>query len=215
VIEDACQAHGATNKGRFAGTIGDIGCFSFYPAKNLGAYGDGGACVTNNDELARSIRLLRDHGSERKYHHEVIGHNSRLAGIQGAVLNVKLKYLDSWNEARIKHAGKYINLLKKSKNIKVPKVADGNKHIFHVFVVQVKDRDAVADKLKQAGITTLIHYPIPIHLQKAYAHLGYKEGDFPVSEAAAKRILSLPMFPELSDEQIMYVCDTIKNIIQK
>ncbi|MFH0869438.1 MAG: DegT/DnrJ/EryC1/StrS family aminotransferase [archaeon] len=213
VIEDACQAHGAKYKGKMSGSIGDIGCFSFYPGKNLGAYGEGGLCVTNNDEFARKIRLLRDHGSEKKYYHDTIGYNSRLHGIQGAVLNVKLKYLDGWNLARAKAAELYSKKLGANSKIIVPKVMDGHTHIFHLFVVQVDDRDAVMQKLKEAGITALIHYPVPIHLQKAYESLGYKEGAFPVTEKAAKRILSLPIYPEITEEQVSYVCDALKKIV--
>lgn len=212
VVEDACQAHGSKYKGRMAGSIGDIGCFSFYPGKNLGAYGEGGACATNSDELAQKIRILRDHGSERKYYHDMIGYNARMHGFQGAVLNVKLKYLEAWNEARRKNAALYSKLLKNNSKIKLPKIAKDNVHIFHLYVIQLDNRDAVMDQLRENGVSTIIHYPIPIHLQKAYAELGYKEGDFPVTETAAKRILSLPMFAELTKEQIEYVCDTLKKV---
>lgn len=216
VIEDACQAHGATFNGKKAGSMGNVGCFSFYPGKNLGAYGEGGACVTNSDEIAAKIRLFRDHGSEKKYYHDEIGYNFRMHGIQGAVLNVKLKYLDKWNSSRIKNAEIYSHQLKDVLGVIIPEVMNNNKHIFHLYVIQVEqDRDEFINKLKEKGITALIHYPIPIHLQKAYAHLGHKAGDFPVSETVAKKIISLPMYPELSIEQITYVCDTIKKIVDE
>lgn len=215
VVEDACQAHGSRYKGRMAGSIGDIGCFSFYPGKNLGAYGEGGACTTNSDELAQKIRMLRDHGSEKKYYHDMVGYNARMHGFQGAVLNVKLKYLEAWNEARRKNADYYSKLLKSNPKIKTPKTPKDNVHIFHLYVIQLDNRDAVIDKLRENGVSTIIHYPIPIHLQKAYVQLGYKEGDFSVTEAAAKRALSLPMYPELTKEQIEYVCEMLKKITNR
>lgn len=217
VIEDACQAHGAEYKGKKAGSLGIIGCFSFYPGKNLGAYGEGGACVTNSDELARKIKLLREHGSEKKYYHDIVGYNYRMHGLQGAVLNVKLKYLDNWNNSRIKNAGIYTKNLEGLKGLIIPKAGANNKHVFHLYVVQLAqagiDREEFIDKLKKQDITALIHYPLPIHLQKGYQFLGYKEGDFPVTESAARRIVSLPMYPELSEEQILHVCNSIKHIL--
>jgi dTDP-4-amino-4,6-dideoxygalactose transaminase len=208
VVEDAAQAHGAQYKGRPVGALGDIGCFSFYPGKNLGAYGEGGAVVTNDERLAHRVRLLRDHGSEKKYRHEIVGYNFRLEGIQGAVLNVKLRHLDRWNELRRQHAGRYTELLKDT-NLTLPLEMDYARHVYHVYVIQTDARDDLQRKLSDAGIQTGIHYPIPIHLQPAYASLGHKQGDFPESERQSNRVLSLPMFAELTDEQIHTVADAI------
>jgi dTDP-4-amino-4,6-dideoxygalactose transaminase len=208
VIEDAAQAHGSLYKGRRAGAMGRAGCFSFYPGKNLGAYGEGGAVVTNDEEVARRVRLLRDHGSMRKYHHEVIGYNFRLEGIQGAVLNVKLRHLDSWNELRHEHAARYTELLRDS-GLTLPREMPYARHVYHLYVVQSDARDRLQQTLSESGVQTGIHYPIPIHLQPAYASLGHSPGDFPEAERQANRILSLPMFPELTDEQIVRVAQAI------
>ena len=208
VVEDAAQAHGAQYKGRRVGALGDVGCFSFYPGKNLGAYGEGGAVVTNDEKLAHRVRLLRDHGSEKKYRHEIVGYNFRLEGIQGAVLNVKLRHLDRWNELRHQHAARYTELLKDT-NLTLPFEMDYARHVYHVYVIQTDARDDLQSKLSDAGIQTGIHYPIPIHLQPAYSSLGHKQGDFPESERQSNRVLSLPMFAELTDEQIHSVADTI------
>lgn len=209
VIEDAAQAHGSQYKGRRVGAMGQAGCFSFYPGKNLGAYGEGGAVVTNDEAVARQARLLRDHGSAKKYHHEIIGYNFRLEGIQGAVLNVKLKYLDQWNDLRRQNAARYNELLADS-GFGLPTEMDYARHIYHLYVVQSDDRDGLQQTLTAADVQTGIHYPIPIHLQPAYAFLGHKAGDFPESERQAGRILSLPMFPELTAEQIEAVAAAVK-----
>jgi dTDP-4-amino-4,6-dideoxygalactose transaminase len=211
VIEDACQAHGARYKERRAGSIGDAGCFSFYPGKNLGAYGEAGAVVTNDDEIADRIRMFRDHGQQKKYHHAMVGWNARMDGFQGAVLTVKLKYIDSWNVSRRENAATYGRFLADGADGLIPPVeADYATHIYHIYAVRVKDRDTLMDALGKKGISTGIHYPIPLHLTGAYRSLGYKEGDFPVAERCAAEFVSLPMFPELTSEQIHYVADAIK-----
>jgi dTDP-4-amino-4,6-dideoxygalactose transaminase len=213
VIEDAAQAHGTRYKGRRVGALGRAGCFSFYPGKNLGAYGEGGAVVTNDEEVARRVRLLRDHGSERKYHHEIVGYNYRLEGIQGAVLNVKLPYLDKWNQLRRRHAALYNELLSES-GLTLPREMPYSEHIYHLYVVQTDAREALQKCLSEKGVQTGIHYPIPIHLQRAYSSLGHKVGDFPEAERQASRVLSLPMFPELTENQIMHVAETIQDSIR-
>lgn len=215
VVEDACQAHGAEYRGRRAGSFGDISAFSFYPGKNLGAYGDGGAVVTDKEEVAERIRLLRDHGSPRKYYHEIIGYNSRLDEIQAAVLRVKLRYLNDWNEKRRRNARLYNEYLKDLVDkalVTTPKEKDWAKHVYHLYVIQVGEdaRDNLITYLNSKGIGAQIHYPIPIHLQKAYKHLGYKEGSFPVTERLAKRIISLPIFPELEPQEIEYIAQEIR-----
>lgn len=208
VIEDAAQAHGSQYQGKRVGAIGRAGCFSFYPGKNLGAYGEGGALVTNDEEVARQARLLRDHGSAKKYHHEIVGYNFRLEGLQGAVLNVKLKYLDQWNDLRRAHAAQYNELLAGA-GVITPTEMEYARHIYHLYVIQCDDRDGLQKTLGAADIQTGIHYPIPIHLQPAYASLGHRPGDFPESERQAGRILSLPMFPELTGEQIEAVASAV------
>ena len=209
VIEDACQAHGAEYKGRKAGSLGMVGCFSFYPGKNLGAYGEGGGVTTDDEQIAQKVKMLRDHGSPKKFYHEFIGNNCRLEGIQGAVLGVKLNHLDLWNDGRRKNADLYRKYLKGT-DVKVPQEMPYAKHVYHVFCVRVKDRQKLMDFLKEKGVFTNIHYPIPIHLQKAYSFLGYKKGDFPVTEGSMDEILSLPMFAELTEEQIKYTTDCIR-----
>jgi dTDP-4-amino-4,6-dideoxygalactose transaminase len=209
VIEDAAQAHGATYQGKPCGSMGDVGCFSFYPGKNLGAYGDGGAVVTNDPETAAKIRMYRNYGQSEKYVHDSFGWNSRLDSLQAAVLNVKLKHLDQWNAARHRHAEAYGKGLA-GLPIRLPAEMPGNRHIYHLFIVRLKRRDELMNFLKERQIYCGLHYPIPIHLQKAYAGLGYRPGAFPRTEAIAKEILSLPMFPELADEQIAYVCQCIR-----
>jgi len=210
VIEDACQAHGAEYKGRKAGSIGIIGCFSFYPGKNLGAYGEGGGITTNDDALAAKMRMFRDHGQAKKYYHDIIGWNARLDGIQGAVLNVKLKYLGNWTEARRKHAKDYTAGLSTVKDIIVPLEAEYAKHVYHIYAIRVKDRDKLMSYLGEKGISCGIHYPVPLHLQAAYGFLNKCEGSFPIAEKCASQYLSLPMFAELTDEQVSYVIDQIK-----
>ena len=208
VIEDAAQAHGAEYKGQRVGALGDIGCFSFYPGKNLGAYGEGGAVVTNDEHLAHRVRLLRDHGSAQKYRHEIVGYNFRLEGIQAAVLNVKLRHLDRWNELRRAHAAKYTELLQNT-TLVLPTEMPYALHVYHLYVVQTEARDDLQRALSDAGIQSGIHYPIPIHLQPAYASLGHQAGDFPESERQAERVLSLPMFAELTNEQIQTVTNVV------
>ncbi|MCA1614796.1 MAG: DegT/DnrJ/EryC1/StrS family aminotransferase [Acidobacteria bacterium] len=214
VIEDAAQAHGARYKGRRVGALARAGCFSFYPGKNLGAYGEGGAVVTNDAEVARRLRLLRDHGSEVKYRHEVVGYNSRLEGIQAAVLSVKLKHLDHWNELRRRHAERYREMLGPLEDagaLSLPREADYAEHVYHLFVVQTSARAAVQKSLSGAGVHTGIHYPVPAHLQPAYASLGHREGDFPEAERQARRVLSLPMFAELTERQLRYVAHAFED----
>jgi len=215
VIEDACQAHGAEYKGRRAGSIGDAGCFSFYPGKNLGAYGEAGAIVTNNAELAAKLRMFRDHGQQKKYYHSIIGWNARMDGFQGAVLATKLKYLDEWTKKRRQNAQLYNKLLAGVDGIRTPKEMPHTSSVYHLYVIQSDDRDGLQHYLEQNGVATGLHYPVPLHLQEAYSSLGYEEGDFPVAEKAAKRILSLPMFPELTEEQVRYVCEKIKEYMTK
>jgi len=207
VVEDACQAHGASQNGKMAGTIGDIGCFSFYPGKNLGSYGEGGACITNNPEYEEKLRMLRDHGSKKKYHHDIKGFNYRMTGFQGVVLSTKLKMLNSWNAMRQKNAQVYNDTLF---NVVTPKTKEGNEHVYHLYVIQTQDRARDMKKLEDAGIGCGIHYPIPIHLQKAYEDLGYKDGDFPVTEFLAGKILSLPMYPELEHTDIIRICKVLQ-----
>lgn len=209
IIEDTCQAHGAEFNGRQAAGLGDAAAYSFYFSKNLGAYGEGGFVTTNNDELARKVRMIRDHGSERRYCHDLIGMNARLDEIQAVVLRVKLKHLAEWNSDRRQHADLYRKLLADTL-VTPPVEADGAKHVYHLFVVRAPERDALQAYLKDQGIFTGIHYPIPIHLQNAFAYLGHKAGDFPVTEKAVGEILSLPMFAELTDEEIVRIADTIK-----
>lgn len=208
VIEDAAQAHGAEYKGRRVGSIGDLGCFSFYPGKNLGAYGEGGMVVTNNENYAHTIKLLRDWGQERKYHHVLKGYNYRLEGIQGAILRVKLRYLESWTQARQSHAQQYDEQLANS-GVKIPKVMPYSRHVYHIYAMRTTQREALQQQLQQQQIQTGIHYPVPVHLMPAYADLGYQAGDFPQSELAAKEVLSLPMYAELSSLAIEQVCGSI------
>ena len=199
VIEDAAQAHGAEYKGRRVGSIGDLGCFSFYPGKNLGAYGEGGAVTTNNPEFARTIRMLRDWGAERKYYHDLKGYNYRLEGVQGAVLKVKMKYIEGWTEARRTVAARYDAALADS-GIPTPHAAPDRRHVYHIYAIRDAQRDALQTYLHDQGVNTGIHYPIPVHLQRAFAELGHKDGDFPHSEAASREVLSLPMYPELPSD---------------
>jgi len=200
VVEDACQAHGAEYKGRRAGSMGAMGCFSFYPGKNLGAYGEGGMVVTNNAEYARTIRMLRDWGAERKYEHVLKGYNFRLEGIQGAVLRVKLKYLEGWTEARIAAARRYDRLMAKN-GVATPEAMSYARHVYHIYAIRTQNRAAWQQALQTQGIHTGIHYPIPVHMLPAYADLGYKSGQFPNAEKASAEVLSLPMFPEMTAEQ--------------
>jgi dTDP-4-amino-4,6-dideoxygalactose transaminase len=213
VIEDACQAHGALYKGKKAGTLGTAGCFSFYPGKNLGAMGEAGAVTTNDKELAEKIRILRDHGQHEKYSHSRIGWNARMDGIQGAVLNVKLKQLDGGNNRRRAHGLQYDKLLGDVPEIITPFEAPHNRHVYHIYAVRVPERDEVLKTLAAKGIHCGIHYPIPVHLQEAYGFLGYGDGSFPVAERCAQEFLSLPMFPELTREQVLAVATELKSCV--
>lgn len=213
VVEDACQAHGAEYKGRPAGSIGDVACFSFYPAKNLGAYGEAGAVVTNSADIAKKIRILRDHGQAKKNYHCMIGWNARMDGFQGAVLSVKLKHLAAWNKARRKNAQLYNDLLAKVDGVITPIEADYAKHVYHIYAIRTKKRDALIRALAEKGISCGIHYPIPIHLQEAYKSLGHEKGGFPIAERCVEELVSLPMFPELGQEQIEMVCHEIKSFL--
>ena len=211
VIEDACQAHGAEYQGRRAGSLGDMGCFSFYPGKNLGAYGEGGMVVTGNAEYARTIRMLRDWGAEKKYQHVLKGYNYRLEGLQGAVLRVKLRHLEAWTEARRAAAARYDRLFADS-GVGTPMAMPHVRHVYHIYAVRTPERQKWQDALQARGIQTGIHYPIPVHLLPAYADLGYKAGQFPHSELAAAEVLSLPMFPELTAEQSETVSRAVKEL---
>ena len=213
VIEDACQAHGALYKGRKAGSLGAVGCFSFYPGKNLGAYGEGGAIVTQNEEIANKIRMIRDHGQEKKYFHQMEGFNGRLDAIQAGILRIKLKKLNNWNRSRRENAALYNEVLSEIHGVTIPVEADFASSVYHLYVILVDKREKLQEFLNSKGIATGLHYPLPLHLQQAYAHLGYKEGDFPVTEEVASRLLSLPMFPELAKEQIEYVAQSIKEFV--
>ena len=212
VIEDAAQAHGGLYRGRPVGALSPVGCFSFYPGKNLGAYGEAGAVVTSDADVARRVRLLRDHGSERKYHHEIIGYNFRLEAIQGAVLGVKLKYLDGWNELRRRHAARYHELLRETP-LTLPREMEYARHVYHLYVVQADERDALRASLHEAGVQTGIHYPVPVHLQPAYSALGHEAGAFPEAERQARRVLSLPIYPELTEEQMARVAEAIQHAV--
>jgi dTDP-4-amino-4,6-dideoxygalactose transaminase len=208
VIEDAAQAHGAEYKGRRVGSIGDIGCFSFYPGKNLGAYGEGGMAVTNNPDYDHKMRMLRDWGQERRYHHVLKGYNYRMDGIQGAILRVKMCYIEAWTEARITCAANYNQLLTES-GLGLPTALPHNRHVYHVYAVRSPQRNELQKSLQAHEIQTGIHYPIPVHLQPAYGELGYQLGDFPVSELVAKEILSLPIYSELTLEQLQEISTVI------
>lgn len=215
VLEDAAQAHGAEYKGRKAGSMGHVACFSFYPSKNLGAYGDAGAIVTNDNQIALTVRKLRDHGGIEKYQHDLVGYNSRLDALQAAVLLVKLQHLNRWNQMRRRNAQLYNELLSQIPGIITPFVLEGVKHVYHVYVIRVEhsSRDELQRYLQERGVQTGIHYPKPIHLTKAFEYLGYRKGDFPVAEDYANKILSLPMYPELTREQIEYVVEQIKSFM--
>jgi dTDP-4-amino-4,6-dideoxygalactose transaminase len=210
VIEDACQAHGALYKGRPAGSMGVAGCFSFYPGKNLGAFGDAGAVVTADANLAQTMRMLREHGQSRKYYHDMEGFTGRLDAIQAAVLRLKLRRLADWNRARRANAARYTQLLAEVPGVTVVTEAAYAQSVYHLYVILVDDRDGLQTFLNDKGVGTNLHYPLPLHLQKAYAHRGFKKGDFPASERTAARLLSLPMFAELTPPQIEYVVDCIK-----
>ena len=211
IIEDCAQAHGSTYKGRKVGSIGDASCFSFFPSKNLGAYGDAGAVTTNDDDIALTLRKLRDHGGIEKYQHDLVGFNSRLDTIQAAVLSIKLKHLDKWNQQRQEHAACYDELLSDVKGIMLPCESQKNTHVYHLYVIRVEAeaRDKLQAYLARCGISSGIHYPKPIHLTPAFAGYGYAAGDFPISESCARQVLSLPMYPELQRQQLEYVAHQV------
>ena len=215
VIEDCSQAHNAEYKGKKVGTFGSVGTFSFYPGKNLGAYGEAGAVITNNEELYEKMLRFRQHGAVVRYIHDNEGHNYRMEELQGAVLNVKIKHIDKWTNGRRHVAQIYRELLRDVEEVKVPMEMPYAKHVYHLFEIRVPNREDLANYLKEKGIDTGLHYPMPLHLQKAYKYRGYKEGDFPVAEKCCKEILSIPVFPEMTDEQIEYVAGSIKSYYSK
>jgi dTDP-4-amino-4,6-dideoxygalactose transaminase len=215
VIEDAAQAHCAEYKGKRIGGIGDIASWSFYPGKNLGAWGEAGCVTTNNEEFYINARKLRDHGSDRKYYHEKIGHNYRMSEFQAAVLIVKMKFIEQWTEIRRANAEKYNEQLKDIEQIVTPVESPNGRHVYHLYVIKTKKRNKLQSYLNERGIGTGIHYPFPLHLTKAYSCLGYTAGDFPVAEKLSTEILSLPMYPELTESQIGYVCETILSFFRK
>ena len=208
LVEDCAQSHGSAYKGKVTGTFGDIGCFSFYPSKNIGAFGDGGAIVTDDEDIAKEMRILRNYGSEKRYYNKVVGTNSRLDEIQAALLKVRLEHAEEMNKEKQDVAAEYD---KKINNplIKLPGVRDGADHIYHQYVIRCKRRDELMAYLKDRGISTIIHYPIPPHLSEAYEYLGFKKGDFPVTEACADEVLSIPMFNGITEEEVKYVADVI------
>lgn len=215
LIEDCAQAHISELYGQPVGTFGVCGCFSFYCGKNLGAYGEGGAIITNDKALYRKLKMIRNLGMAQKYHHEIIGHNYRMAGMQGAILNVKLKYLDEWTDIRRRNADLYRKYLSDCKEIILPAEMPDAKHVYHLFVIRTQKRDELMQFLKENEIYTGLHYPIPCHLQKAYNFLGYKERDFPVSEKYANEVLSLPMSEQLKEDEIKYVAEKIKEFFNR
>ncbi len=211
VIEDAAQAHGAQYKGRRAGSYGDLSCFSFYPGKNLGAYGEGGAVLTNDAAYMKTLKVLRDHGQTRKYEHDVLGYNNRLEGMQGAVLRVKLRHLDEWNAARRAHAAEYRRLLAGSSHVRLLEEPSASASVHHIFPVFTPQRDALIEHLKASGVSTGIHYPIPVHLQGAFSDLSFRAGDFPATERNSRETLSLPMYAELSSESLARVAEAVRS----
>lgn len=214
-VEDAAQAHGAEYKGRKAGSIGHVACFSFYPSKNLGAFGDGGMIVTNDEELANKARMLREYGCKSKYHYGVVGYNSRLDELQAAILRIKFKHFDIWNEKRRKNAKLYNDLLSKVPSVVTPIEDADRKHVYHLYVIRGKDRDGLRSFLASEGIATGIHYPVPIHLSEAYRRLGYDSSDLQFTQKYAGQVLSLPMFPELTEDEINYVCIHIRRFYER
>lgn len=215
VVEDAAQAHGAEYKGRKSGSFGDCACFSFYPSKNLGAYGDGGLVVTDDAEIEEKIKLLRQYGETEKNKHVLVGHNSRLDEIQAAVLRIKLKHLDKWNSNRRKNAAKYMEVLNDLRGVTLPTEREYAKHVFHLFVIRLKERDEMQKWLASKGVGVGIHYPTPVHLQKSYEYLKVEKGSLPLTERYSGEILSLPMFPELTDDEIEYVCECIEEFFKR
>jgi dTDP-4-amino-4,6-dideoxygalactose transaminase len=215
LVEDAAQAHGARIGGRRVGTHGLAGCFSFYPGKNLGAFGEGGCVVTDNDAIARRIRCLRDHAQDGRHHHVEIGFNARMEGVQGAVLGAKLPRLDEWNAARARHAARYAELLMDVPGITLPQSPWPEGHVWHLYVIMVhgRDREDVRRALAERGVATGVHYPTPVPFQPVYAHLGHRRGDFPVAEQLMERCISLPMYPELRPEQVEHVARAVREVI--
>ncbi|MFN8179470.1 MAG: DegT/DnrJ/EryC1/StrS family aminotransferase [bacterium] len=213
VIEDSAQAHGAEDKGRRVGTFGRMACFSFYPGKNLGAYGDGGGIVTNDDALAARVRLLRDHGRTTKYEHQVEGYNYRLDGLQAAVLDVKLRHLEAWTEARRRFAARYDALLAGCEDIVPIRPRSGVRHVYHLYVVRVQDREALLPLVAKRGVGVGVHYPIPLHLQPAYRHLGFARGAFPNAERLAGEVMSLPMYAEMDPSAPEYVVSVLRELV--
>ncbi len=209
VIEDAAQAHSSFYNNKKIGSLGNITCFSFYPGKNLGGYGEGGAIVTNDKSVSEELKMLRNHGQSKRYYHDFIGYNYRMDGFQGAILNVKLKYIEHWTQLRNRIANSYSQKFSKIKQIKIPIIAENNFSAFHLYVIHIDERMKLMSQLEKYEIFTGLHYPVPIHLQKAYKYLGYKEGAFPVSEESALKCLSLPIYPEMSDYQVDFVIETI------
>ncbi len=214
VIEDAAQAHGAVYKNERVGALGDIACFSFYPTKNLGAFGDGGMVITKRQDIYEKVMMLRDYGRKGRYEHIVKGYNTRLDTVQAVALSAKLKRLDQWNRMRQQVAAWYQDELAGVSGVRLPKVGEDRSHVYHLYVVRVAERDRVLERLNEEGVGSLIHYPIPVHLQPAYQDAGYKKGDFPVAERIASEIISLPMFPHMSREQVKGVADVLKKILK-
>lgn len=208
LVEDCAQSHGAYFQGKMTGTFGDIGCFSFYPSKNLGAFGDGGAIVTDDEQIAKDMRIFRNYGSEKRYYNKVVGTNSRLDEIQAGLLRVRLSHIDQLTEEKRKIAARYLTEIKNDK-IQLPMTIDGATHVYHQFVIRCKERDALIEYLNEKEIGTIIHYPIPPHLAEAYHYLGWKEGDFPITERLAKEVLSIPMYNGMTEEEQAYVIDAI------
>lgn len=213
VVEDAAQAHGATYKGKKVGALGDISCFSFYPTKSLGAFGDGGMVVTSNKKIYEKILMLRDYGRVGRYEHKIKGFNSRLDTVQAVVLSAKLKHLDQWNNMRNENGKYYNSLFKNVKGVIAPLMKEDRAHVFQTYAIRLKNRDKVCDALQKKGVSVLIHYPIPLHLQEAYRELKYKKGDFPVAEKLSREVLSLPMYPHMKKEQIEYVVEQVSGLV--
>jgi dTDP-4-amino-4,6-dideoxygalactose transaminase len=213
LIEDACQAHGARYRGKRVGGFGYAAAFSFYPGKNLGAYGEGGALTTNDDAVAQFAREMRTHGESKRYFHDRIGYNYRMDGFQGAVLNVKLKHLDRWTAQRQEFARLYRERLAGS-NLRIPEDASTCENVYHLFTPWVQNRDAVREELARKGVQTAVHYPVPVHLQRAYAYLGYKSGSLPYTEKACTEVISMPLFPEMSSEQVLYAAEALAEVVQ-
>jgi dTDP-4-amino-4,6-dideoxygalactose transaminase len=213
VIEDAAQAHGAEYKEKRVGSLGDAGCFSFYPGKNLGAFGEAGAVVTANEDLQQKIRVLRDHGQIRKYQHSLVGWNCRMDGIQAAVLRIKLRHLEKGNELRRSHAAQYHRSLAGVEEVLTPYEASYARHVYHIYAIRVTERDELIRRLGEKGITCGIHYPVPVHLQEAYSNLGYGTGSFPIAEQVANEFVSLPMFPELTPAQVEAVVEAVREVV--